>query len=485
MAGLRSFVENALTGFLVVPGGIAIVFLVLALGMIGIDETVEEAQLAFAGDAEAGRDILTAIATSLATVVGVVFSITLITLQLVSSQYGPRILRTFLNDRISQVTAGFFVGTFGYCLVVLRVTRSVADGDDAFVPGLSITLAIVLGLLAFALLLLFINHIAKSIEVSSIAARLAGVTRGAVDRQYPEPYGEPAGEQAPLVETWQELGDGKTVTAGSLGFVRVVDLEAIGRVSSKRDLRIAVAVQPGDFVTDLSRIATVWPIRGGWDGDADPIRSAIKVGSTRDVQEDALFGIRQIADIGIRALSPSLNDPTTGVLCIRYLGAILQQLAERRFPADARTVAGGTVIAVRAPEFRTYVDEAVAELAHAASREPLVLVTLLEMLASVIRSVHPDEKRAGAIAEAARIAAERGLVRAEVESDRGAIIEARERVLLAARLAAGDRRPDPDRQPDVDRRADGRDRDDGDDGDDEETSPADADATVNTSPRPS
>jgi uncharacterized membrane protein len=477
MANVRSIMENALTGFLVVPGGIALVFMAVALGMLGLDEAVGDVPAAFAGDAEAGRDILTTIAASLITVAGVTFSITLITLQLVSSQYGPRILRTFLNDRISQVVAGFFVGTFGYCLIVLRVTRSVMNGDDAFVPGLSITLSIVLGLVSLGLLLLFINHIAKSIEVSSIAARLARVTMGAVDRQYPKPYGEPAGHGEALVDAWEAEAEGEIVTADALGFVRVVDLNSIGRHASEQGVRISVSIQPGDFVTDLSRIATVWPIRGDWDHDPGPLRSSIKVGNTRDVQEDALFGIRQIADIGIRALSPSLNDPTTAVLCIRYLGAILQRIAGREFPDTVRTLEGGTVIVAKAPQFSTYVDEAVAELAHAASREPLVLVTILEMLASVIRSVHPDNERTQAIVDASRVAVERGLAKVEVDADRSAMFDAQERVLHAARRAMSD----PEGLDREERAGAGSSAGRGDDSE----SASQSDATTNTSPRPS
>jgi len=159
-------------GLLLVPGTLAVALTALGLILSSLERHTGARgfDLVFTGDAAAARSTLTVVAEGIATIVGISFSITVVALQLVSQQFSPRALRNFLADRVTQVMAGFFVGTFGYALVVLRVVHGPTPSKDAFVPTASISMAILLGLVSLAVLLVFFHHMVRTVQVAEIAA---------------------------------------------------------------------------------------------------------------------------------------------------------------------------------------------------------------------------------------------------------------------------------------------------------------------------
>ncbi len=184
-----------------VPGVIVSLFAILGIVLVELDRTLElgGTRFVFQGDGSAARTVLSVIAGSLITVAGLVFSITMVALQLTSSQFSPRVLRTFFADRITQLTIGVYVGTFVYALFVLRSVGSF--GDSGFVSRVSITLASVLGIAAVVLLIVFLQHVAKLIQVSHIMGSIAHETLRRLDAVYPERYGEPA--DADVLDDWR------------------------------------------------------------------------------------------------------------------------------------------------------------------------------------------------------------------------------------------------------------------------------------------
>ncbi|HEU0302351.1 MAG TPA: DUF2254 family protein [Longimicrobium sp.] len=150
----------------------------------------------FGGGVDGARGVLEAIAGGLITVTGVVFSVTIVALQLASTQFTPRVLRNFTADRGNQLVLGVFIGTFTYTLLVLRTVRSADDGESPFVPRVAVTLAVVLVLVAIGFLIFYINHSARSIQVAAILGRVARRTIGDVRRLFPEQIGY-ADEAAP------------------------------------------------------------------------------------------------------------------------------------------------------------------------------------------------------------------------------------------------------------------------------------------------
>ncbi len=290
---------------------------ILALVAVRLDRALAtgEVGLLFSGDASAARGILSTIAAATATITGVVFSITVVTLQLVSSQFTPRALRGFLRDRVNQMTAGVFVGCFVYCLLVLRTIRSPDGGGGEFVPALAVTTGTLLGLTSLLALLVFVHHVASSIQASTIAERLGRETVAAVERLYPEPYGEGEEEEdeGKIVASWREEGSGVVVRPDRPGYVQTIALDDLVRGLESPGARVHVVVRPGDFVTPSDVVVAAWDVIPEDDVVRGTVVSAVNVAGERDMRDDVAFGLRQLGDIAIRALSPNVNDPTTDV----------------------------------------------------------------------------------------------------------------------------------------------------------------------------
>jgi uncharacterized membrane protein len=318
-------------GFL--PGALVAIFAILGIVLVEVDRplNLDGVRFVFAGDGSAARTVLSVIAGSLITVAGLTFSITMVALQLASSQFSPRVLRTFFADRITQLTIGIYVGTFVYSLLVLRSVGSF--GDDGFVPRLSVTLATLFGIGAVVLLIVFLQHVALMIQVSHTMGTVAHDTLARLDALYPGRYGKPARDEDQL-ERWRVDTPGR-VPAAKPGYVQRIELEAL--VDGVADVaeRVAILVCPGDFARLDEPIAEVWPPAAA-ERCTDAIRDAVPVRRERDLDQDVDFGLRQLADTALRALSPGINDPATAVTCIGYIRAVLVRLTSRELPHPLR-----------------------------------------------------------------------------------------------------------------------------------------------------
>ncbi len=381
---VRARLRNLLQGFWFVPGLIAIALGALSFVVISIDRAAGPRGLsgAFDGDASAARSILSTIAGSLITVAGLAFTLTVVTLQLVSSQFTPRALRNFVGDRVNQLTAGSFVGIFLYCLLVLRSVRTRVEGQDGFIPALSVTVAILLAVLALGLLLAYIHHVSSSIQVSNIAASVARQTLSRVDRLFPESFGEGLGDDPQgFLADEDARGSPVEVLASRPGYVQVIDVdELVKELGGDGETRIQVEVAPGDFVTPNTRLVRAWACSA--EDPSGAVHGAIRLASERDISQDVGYGIRQLADIALRALSPGVNDPTTAVDCIGYLRAVVERLAGRAFPSATRRHPSGVVLWLRHRTFEEYVEDAFVEVARFASANARVAVAVIEACGS-------------------------------------------------------------------------------------------------------
>lgn len=426
---MRSWWRNTLDGFWFVPGALALAHVALAVLLIQVDRATGNergVRYGFGGDADAARDVLTTIAGSLITVAGLAFSITIVVLTMVSSQFTPRALRSFLADRVNQVVAGSFVGIFAYSLVVLRAVRG-GDVTDRFVPGLSVSVAILLGLVALALLLVFIHHMGQSVQLAHIVARIGRETLGAIDVLYPERYGrEAATPAAELVERWRADGEPAVVRPGRPGYVQALEPERIIERVAAPGVRVRVVARPGDFVTEAAPLVEIWPASAVTEEDADAVRSCVTVASEREVGQDAAFGLRQLTDIALRGLSPGVNDPSTALAALGYIRAALERLAERDVPAGERRIGDVTVV-LESRTFDEFVEEPVGELARYAAASARVATAVLDLLASVGAQVRAADAT-GRVPVLAR------LVDAVAEPARHRAASAHERALLHAAL---------------------------------------------------
>ena len=333
MNTLRRFWGNLRTSFWFVPFLIVAFSIALAVALIAADASVGDQWLArwprlLGADAVGARAILSTIAGSMMTVVGVTFSMTLVTLALASSQYSSRILRNFIRDRVTQVVLGIFGGIFTYCLIVLRTIR--VSEEFGFVASLAVSFSIVLAVGGIGVLIYFIHHIASSIQASSIIAVVADETMAAVDRLFPGALGQAAGkdetDQAPRAvaqRAWQ------SVPGMGNGYIQSVDGGALLRLAGRHKTIVRMEHGIGAFLVHGTPLVSVALDSPPDDELVASLQAAYTISRHRTLEQDCAFGIRQIVDMAMRALSPSVNDTTTAVMCVDYLAAILSRLTVR------------------------------------------------------------------------------------------------------------------------------------------------------------
>lgn len=416
--------QRALEGFLVVPGLVALAHVALAFGLVRTDAALgaERTAFFFGGDANAARGILETIAGSLITVAGLAFSLTIVVLALVSSQFSPRATPGFLADRLNQLIAGTFVGIFGYCLVILRSVRTEVEATGAgFIPRVSVTVGIVLAFVALGLLLVFIHHMGKSIHVSRLASRVAADTAREIERRHPyDPETAGMGFAGPPGAPPPREGS-SAVGAAHPGFVLSIELEGILEALDTPGVRIAVDVRGGDFVTTATPLVRVWPPGALSEEARACVSRCIVIGPERSLHGDAGYGIRQLADIVAKALSPGVNDATTAIDCISHLRELLEQLAVRELPAALRLAGprGAHLTAVR-PTFDEYLASAFNEAARYASDNARVVVSLLDALHAIGRVAedgHHGSGRVASVIDLAHAVAGPALADARTERD--------------------------------------------------------------------
>ena len=280
----------------------------------------------------AGQTTVSTIAGASVTVTGVVFSITMVTLSLTSSQFGPRLVRTFMEDAVAQVTLGAFVGTSLYCLLVLRLIRGLEAG--AVVPHISVLAAVTLAVVDLAILVYFIHHTAEVVQPWHVVRGVADDLDEAIDRLFPERAGTPAAEvdRARRGAGGRLSGPALTVAAPRDGYVEAVDEQALLTAATDADVTIELLHRPGDFVARGLPVARVRPLpTDPKRGEAldEAVRDAFLIGRRRTPRQDLGCAIDELTEIAVRALSPGVNDPFTATQCVDALSATLGRLAAR------------------------------------------------------------------------------------------------------------------------------------------------------------
>ena len=396
MIRLRAVRERLRLSLWFLPAVFALAAVGLAVLLAAVDQRLEDAGslfFTFGGTAEGARAVLSAIAQSMLTFTGLVFTITMLVLQLASSQLSPRVMRTFLRDRANQIVLGLFVATFVYTLLVLREVRTPVDGDHGFVPAISIWVAFALLLASVGAFIYYIDHMAHAIRASTVIANIWRETVAAVDRLFPEGLGNEPHEDLP----WPDLQRPDIVLkAPHAGVLVGVDEEQLLAAAASGDRALALVPAVGDFVAEGSPLANLW---GSWDGEAvNAVLGATSQGEERTLDQDAAFGLRQLVDIATRALSPGTNDPTTAVQALDRIHDLLRRLAMRRFPSRVRVVDGRVRMLLDAPVWDDFVHLGLDEIRLAGGSQIQVtrrLRAILDDLATVApgarQSVLSDE----------------------------------------------------------------------------------------------
>ena len=349
------------------------------------------------GNADASRQVLIAIAAAVITVVGVVFSITILALTLASQQFGPRMMRNFVRDVGNQVTLGIFVSTFVYSVLVLGSIES--DPRGKFVPHLSTSVAEALLLVDLAVLIYFIHHIAKSIQLPEVIAGIARDLTHAIDAEFPnaktdtrrtavENHGKSVPELLALIEE-----RGAAVPANASGYLQFVGYAQLVDIAMRTDAVIRLDHRPGHFLVAGHPLATVWP-QGAAKHVGLALSKAHVTGPHRTLMQDPVFAIDQLVEIAIRALSPAVNDTFTALTCIDWLSAGLSRISGRTLEEGVYRDRFGRVRLIESdPSYARMVNRAFDKVRQASRGMPAVLIRLMDSLNSIMDEATSAEQR--------------------------------------------------------------------------------------------
>lgn len=362
--------------FWAVPVACAVAALALAVLLPLVDRRLTEyLPVFFHGGPDGARSVLTTIATAMISVTGLVFSITMVVLQLASSQFTPRVLGSFLDSRVTQVTLGVFVATFVFALTVLRsVVGDSVPGSQRYVPTLSVSTAFVLVLASVGMFLAFIHHITTSIQVTTVVSRLADATVDLVDQHFPQDESS----RSAIPPTWSPGPQDERATlpvVDRYGYVVAIDFDRLIRAATAAGVVLVLERGLGDYLVEGQPLATAWRAPGqqpdGAQQDeadldlASQVSGAFLVGGQPSMRQDVTFGVRQLVDIAERALSPGINDPTTAVQVLNELHRVLR-IVVTRDPTSAYVSDDDAVVRVvhRQPTSGDLVRLSTEEIAH-------------------------------------------------------------------------------------------------------------------------
>jgi len=339
-------------------------------------------------DPQVAQVILAGIAASMMTVVSIVFAILLMTLTLASMQFSPRIIVSFAKDRVTQWTLGIFLGTFSYCMAALPAARS---KPHPFAPVATVLGAMALALACVGWLLFFIHHISQAISVNHIVNRIAKETEGVIDDIMPSPHWP---GRLPQMNAPPPTPDEIPVANPESGYIRFVDTRRLLEIAKQYRVRIRVLRRVGHFVPE--GIALAMAAKGtrlGPEGTAR-LQAAFDTGPTRTLQQDVEFGVLQIVDIALKAISPAVNDPTTAINCVDQLSRVLIRFAARRTPDEVLFDPPGVIrVSLGWIQFPRLLDAAFEQIRMYAKTDLAVSLRLLRALGDIASSTPDPEYR--------------------------------------------------------------------------------------------
>jgi uncharacterized membrane protein len=392
-------------GFLIRPFVIAVLLGAAGAVMSSVEEAVPaigpwipEILFPSREDPQVAQVILSSIATSIMTVVSIVFAILLMTLTLASTQFSPRILISFVRDRTTQWTLGVFLGTFSYCIAALPAARLL---PHPFVPVATTSGAMVLALVSVGWLIFFIHHISQAISVNHIVDRIARETELVMDEFMPDQR-----SQFPLPET-PEIRDAAEeipVLNQRSGYIRYLDVSRLSHLARAYRIRVRVERRVGQFVP--AGVPLLWVSRADrvTAERAGHLLAPFDIGPTRTMQQDVEFGVIQLVDIALRAISPAVNDPSTAISCIDQLSRIMIRWV-RRAPPRSHFFGPPHVLRLVIPwiSVEGLFDTAFEQIRHYSAADIAVSLRLLRAFKDIASAAQNEEVHRSLIERAHRV----------------------------------------------------------------------------------
>jgi uncharacterized membrane protein len=386
----------------------------------------------YSGNPESASDLLATLLSSIITMATLAISITMVVLTLAASQLGPRLIRSFIGNRRTQASLGFFIMTIVYLLLVYRRVDDQLSADN--VPHVAITMGSVLSLVCVFLLLFYVHHLASSIVSNTVINRVGDDLDGLIDRLLPE-AGTVAAGDARLETGVPDGAGGKPLSLPKSGYVQTIEYETLVKLAHDHDVILTLRFRGGSHLLAGGHHILAFPQERASEELAEKIAGAVVLGGDSTPTQDLEFSVRQMVEVGLRALSPGINDPYTAVAVIDRLAASLALVMRRDMePALYRDEEGVVRLVTRPVTFTGLVDRAFNELRQAASNTPAVLIHLLDALAELACHVRTPEQR-DALGRHAAMIASAGHRSVEEEHDAMAISARYDAVLtgLAAR----------------------------------------------------
>ena len=401
---MRSFLLQTRESLWFLPAVFGIGAVILAQALVLLDQTLLDVgdSIGFldALSASAARSILTIIGTSMLTVAGTSFSITISVLATTSSTYGPRLVRNFMADRANQTVLAVFTSTFLYALVVLLSVRSETDAGGGFVPTISIYVSIAIGVLDVAVLVFFIHHIADSVQITTLQHRVQADLLRAIAHVYPNDA-----DARGIRESRPLLTDPAPVTTATDGYVQQVDLVQLRRVAENADVIIDVEAMPGAYVVAGDPLVRVSP-PAHEPAFAKSVRASVSLGTARTPLQDVRFALQQLVEVAVRGLASGANDPYTAVTALDLAASALVGLLNRPPAVTALTDTEDNVrVLVHWPEADDLIHDVFAGVTTYGLDHPLVVdaarslaerllvvagPSTTELLRTVVRELRPS-----------------------------------------------------------------------------------------------
>jgi uncharacterized membrane protein len=377
----------------------------LAVGALLSDVKVGvHSPLAFQGTPDDARNLLIGISGTMVTVIALLLGLTVVALQLSSTQFSPRLLRNFLRDRPNQIVLSTFVATFAYSAAGLYTVGFSGGNRTASFPRLAVSGSLVLLFLSLGLLVFFADHLGHSIQVDTIMNKVQRTTVRVIE------HGLLTGGEDP-----PEVPAGATVVTSRVsGYVQAVRCSDLLSEAARYGVCVRLRPRIGEHVVAGTTLAWIWPVGAGSEVSADgaapdlrrftpALRRWVRIGFERTLEQDAAFGIRQLIDTACKALSPAVNDPYTAVQAIDHLSVIFCALAQRPLGDHIARQPGGAAVIVPGWRFPGYLEVMCGLIRRYGASEPTVASALLGLLATCADAADGDVEICAAIEEQAAI----------------------------------------------------------------------------------
>jgi uncharacterized membrane protein len=430
---LKEYANGALW---VIPAAASLAAIVAGFGLsqIAVRPGTTLDRVAFQGTADDARVLLISVSTTVVTVIALVLGLTVVALQLASTQFSPRLLRKFLRDRPTQVALSVFMATFVYSAAGLFTVGLASGTRTEDYPRLAVSVAIVLLFISLGVVVYFADHLAHAIQIDAVNRRTERDTRRTIAQDV-----ETVGEVAPRAPQWAVPILGK-----NSGYIQTVHPQLLLPLAAEADVTICFRDRVGQHVVAGTVFGWVWasspanprPSAGTFQA---AVLSDVRIGFERTIEQDIGFGIRQQIDIACKALSPAVNDPYTAVQAIDHLTVVCCDLAVRPLGAKVYSGPGGRGrVIVPGNSFADYIFFIGGLFGHYGSSDVTVMLALVRLFRTCVEVLPANSDRLDVLDQAAAAAladAERSIPRpSDLERVRSAVTSVRSKINLQRQL---------------------------------------------------